>query len=379
MFDLFASTLSAVSQLATFAVALVCWGLGALLVGNAVYWRMHAVRVEGEVIGVRRNGNCLNSVYRYDLPSGESCEATSLEGSSSARGRETGTRVPLWVMPEKPHEVQERDNHVFTVIGVVFLGAGLALLFVGIRSWRGGATTWVIASIFVAHMLQKVWSILSPKDKSLPRLGVRQLLNWRELLARQMVARVQAAQAQQAGMSRRTQAAAPMQRIEELTSLPEYREKVSRQRANLRRFAPFLLLAGTGLLALGVHQSRALLRLEASGVRVPGTVTSLVSSTSNSGEITYYPRVTYTDGAGRRVVFKDSTGTNPPLYRIGESVTVLYLPADAARAIIDRGAWNWLPSALLYVLGGALFAVGLAGLRTRSAADADPLAPGAIP
>src|SRR5256885_11734108 len=72
--------------------ALACWGLGGWLVGSAVYWRLHAVHVCGEVIGVRQKGNCYNSVYRYVAPSGETCEATSIEGSGSLRGRDTGTR-----------------------------------------------------------------------------------------------------------------------------------------------------------------------------------------------------------------------------------------------------------------------------------------------
>src|SRR5204862_7546903 len=107
--------------------ALVCWGLAGVLVGNAIYWRRQAARGQGEVVGVRRNGDGLNSVYRYVSAAGETREATSLEGSSSVRGKETGTTVPLWVIPEKPNEVQEAGNHVFTVVGVLLLGAGVAL------------------------------------------------------------------------------------------------------------------------------------------------------------------------------------------------------------------------------------------------------------
>ncbi len=40
------------------------------------------------------------------------------------RGKETGRLVPLWVIPEKPHEVEEAGNHVFTIIGVVNADAG---------------------------------------------------------------------------------------------------------------------------------------------------------------------------------------------------------------------------------------------------------------
>jgi hypothetical protein len=349
MFDLVFGTLTALNQVATFVGALIFWGLGGLLVGNAIYWRRHAVRVQGEVIGVRRNGNCLNAVYRYVSPSGETLEATSLEGSSSVRGKETGSMVPLWVIPEKPNEVQEAGNHVFTVVGVLLLGAGVALFWVGVTAWRTGPMTWVVASLAVAHLLQKARGIIAPKDKALPGSG------WRELLAQMSAARAQARDAR------------PVQRLEELTALPEYRDKEIRQRTQLRRLAPFLVLAGIGLLALGVHQSRLLLRLQSTGVRTPGIVTSLVSSSSGNDGVTYHPIVAYTDGHGRKVVFRDSVGTNPPMYRVGQAVTVLYAPGDEARAVLDRGLWNWLPSVILYVLGAAVFAGGLAALRSRSA------------
>ena len=351
MFELVFSTLSALNQVATFAGALMFWGLGGLLVGTAIYWRMHAVRVQGEVIGVRRNGNCLNAVYRYDSPSGARLEATSLEGSSSVRGKETGTVVPLWVIPEKPHEVQEAGNHLFTVVGVMMLGAGVALFWVGVTAWRTGPMTWVVGLVVVAHLLAKLRSLLAPKDKALPRLP------WRELLARLKEAGARRAE---------TRNEQPVQRVEELSALPEYRVNMIRQRALLKRLAPFLVLAGIGLVALGVHQSRVLLRLESAGIRAPGRVTSLTSSRSNNG-VTYYPLVTYRDGAGRSIVFKDSVGSNPPMYHGGEAVTVLYLPGEAGHAIIDRGLWNWLPSFILYALGGAVFAGGLAALRNRSA------------
>jgi hypothetical protein len=333
------------NQVATFAGALLFWGLGGFLVGNAIYWRRHAVRVQGEVIGVRRNGNCLNAVYRYDSPSGERLEATSLEGSSRVRGKETGTVVALWVIPEKPQEVQEAGSHVFTVIGVVLLGVGVTLFWVGVTAWRTGPMTWVVLFLVVAHLVQKLRHILAPRDKALPRLP------WRELLARLKDAQIQNPQ--------------PMHPVEELTALPEYRDQETGKRAQPRRLAPFVVLAGIGLVALGVHQSRVLLRLESAGIRAPGRVTSLTSSRSNNG-VTYYPLVTYRDGAGRSIVFKDSVGASPPMYHGGEAVTVLYLPGEAGHAIIDRGLWNWLPSVILYALGGAVFAGGLAALRNRS-------------
>lgn len=345
MFQLIFSALSAMNQLAAFAGGLVCWGLGGLLVGNAIYWRLHAVRVEGEVVGVRRNGNCLSSVYRYTSAAGATIEATSLEGSSSVRGRETGRRVSLWVIPEKPDQVQETGNHVFTLIGLVLLGVGGVLFWVAARAWRTGPMTWIMAGILGLHLLVRLRGIIIPREKTLPPSG------WRALSALR----------QTAGPA----ATAPAQPIEELAALPEFRDRQIKQRAQLTRLAPFLLLAGLALLAFGVYASRMLLSLETSGIRTVGSVTALSSSTSSNGGISYYPLVCYRDGTGRSVVFRDSTGTNPPLYHLGEVVTVLYLPGEPGRAIIDRGPWNWLPAVILYLLGGAACAGGLAARRAR--------------
>jgi Protein of unknown function (DUF3592) len=352
MFDLVFSAFSALNQVAVFAGALCCWGLGALLVGNAIYWRLHALRVQGEVIGVRRNGNCLTSVYRYASPAGQTFEATSLEGSSSVRGRETGRLVPLWVMPDKPNEAQEAGNHLFTILGAALLGMGAVLFWFGATAWRTGPMTWIVGGVFLVHLLRKLRSIIAPRDKTLPPSG------WRALPALLKAAR--------------TADAAPMQRMEDLAALPEYRDRQVKQQLQLARLAPFLLLAGVGLLAFGVHESRALLRLEASGIRTSGSVTGLSSSRSSDGGTTYQPLVSYQDRDGRTVVFRDSTGTNPPLYHVGERVGVLYLPGEPSRAIIDRGVWNWLPAAILYGLGAALLAAGLAAWRGRQSGE--PLA-----
>jgi hypothetical protein len=56
------------------------------------------------------------------------------------------------------------------------------------------------------------------------------------------------------------------------------------------------------------------------------------------------------------------------MYRINDSVTVLYSPAESGSAIIDRGVWNWLPSAILYLLGVLLSLVSIGLLRRRDTA-----------
>jgi Protein of unknown function (DUF3592) len=343
MFQLVSGTISAVQQLAAMLAALVCWGIGALLVGDALYWARHAVRVSGEVVGVRQRGNCLNAVYRYVSPSGETCEATSLQGSDSSQGKATGMLVPLLVMPGRPGEVQEARSHVFTIVGIALLAVGAVIFWMAVRSWRSGPMTWVVAAAFLVHIGHRAWSVFFPPgDKAVKPPG------WREMLARRAVAAVPDV---------------PVQRLEDLTARPAYQARVSVQRANARRLAPFMLAAGLGLFWLGVHQSQALIRLQASGLRTAGTVTELSRSNSSNGGSTYYPVVSYTTRDGKRIVFRDSTGSSPPMYHVGEAVTVLYPPGAGSGAIIDRGIWNWLPAALIYLFGTLLTVFSLGILR----------------
>ena len=346
VFDLLARAISALNQIGVLIAALVCGGLGTLLVGHAVYWRLHAVRVQGEVIGVRQCGNIFNAVYRYTLPSGQTCEATSLEGSDNTRGKQTGAIVPLLVIPEKPDEVQEARHYVFTVIGVALLAVFAGLFYYAVTEFRVGPMTWIVGGVVVAHFAERIRRIVFPKDKRL------QLSAWRQMLAQRKAVQL---------------AAMPVQRLEDVVSLPERRAQEARQRVTLQRLAPFLLISGIGLFALGVHQSRTLLRLESSGVRTRGVISALSSSGSGSST-TYFPVVTYTDQAGKRVRFRDNTGSNPPMYHISDSVIVLYSPAESGSAIIDRGVWNWLPSTILYLLGVLLSLVSIGFLRRRDSA-----------
>jgi len=345
MFDLVVGGISAFNQVCVLIGALTCAGLGGLLVGNAIYWRMHALRVQGQLIGVRQNANVFNAVYRYTLPSGETYEATSLEGSSDVSNKQSGARVPLLVIPNKPDQVQEARNHVFTIVGVVLLAVCVGLFYFAVTAWRVGPMTWLVGSLVLAHFATRIMSIVFPKDKSLRPSGLKEFLR---------------------SSTSMHLATAPVQRLEDSPLLADRAAQQTQQRARVRRLAPLLLLAGIGLLALGVQQSRMLVRLEAAGVRTRGVVSSLSSSRDNDGGVVYYPVVTYMDQMGHTTRFRDSSGSNPPGYHVNDAVTVLYSPIAAKSAIIDRGIWNWLPAIILYLFGILLSLLSIALLRRRS-------------
>jgi hypothetical protein len=65
LFGLLVSGLTAFNQLVWLLIALFCSLLGAALLGNALYWRLHALHVQGELRGLRQSGKVYRAVYRY--------------------------------------------------------------------------------------------------------------------------------------------------------------------------------------------------------------------------------------------------------------------------------------------------------------------------
>lgn len=137
-------------------------------------------------------------------------------------------------------------------------------------------------------------------------------------------------------------------------------------------------IVGIGMLlgSLFVYQNtRSFLgkAVEANG-RVIGLERSRSSSTSStSSSSTYRPVVEFTTASGKRIEFTSSVGSNPPSYREGEAVTVLYLAADPYRARIKSFFSLWFGFMILLGLG-LVFAgvgVGMALVQSRSRRQAD--------
>ncbi|HEX3914095.1 MAG TPA: DUF3592 domain-containing protein [Steroidobacteraceae bacterium] len=336
-------SLAAFNQLGVLAAALICGAVGAALLGNALFWRIHAIRVQGEAIGVRRNGTTFRSVYRYALPGKSNVEGTSNEGSSSLEGRESGTRRMLLVIAAHPDEVQEASSHVWSAIGVLFVGAAAWLFRIAVTAWPVNRWTWIAAGLLLLYGGVRIWRSIRPAEK---RLGAA---NFKALIARRPVDDI---------------GAGPLLRCEDIRATPEWRALEDRQRAQRRRFTPVLLITGIALIGIGIYVGRTLVRLE-SGVRVPGKIIALDPRNSGSHAV-YYPLVSFSTGTGTIVHFSDRVGSNPPAYHVGDAVTVIYPAGDLHAAIIDRGWINWLPAGLAFIFGLALFAAGMRALRMRT-------------
>jgi hypothetical protein len=124
---------------------------------------------------------------------------------------------------------------------------------------------------------------------------------------------------------------------------------------------------GAGLLIVAANFARADQALAAKGGAAQGTVIDLVSH-RNGGKQMFRPVVAFTDQAGRRRQFASTVSSNPPSYRRGEEVAVLYDPANPDAAMIDSFIDRHLGSLVFGILGTvfALFGGGvLVGLWRR--------------
>jgi hypothetical protein len=113
--------------------------------------------------------------------------------------------------------------------------------------------------------------------------------------------------------------------------------------------------------------------VEAQG-RVIGLERSRSSSSSSTrSSSTYRPVVEFTTASGKRMEFISSVGSNPPSYREGEAVTVLYLAADPYQARIKSFFSLWFGLMILLGLGlvfaGVGLVMGLVQSRSRKQAE----------
>ncbi|CAM4020722.1 hypothetical protein GCM10009799_49190 [Nocardiopsis rhodophaea] len=96
-------------------------------------------------------------------------------------------------------------------------------------------------------------------------------------------------------------------------------------------------LFGLAFAALGIFFLRREKVYRTRGVAVPGHVTDVVTRVSSGGgrrgggpRTYYHPVVAYRTLEGHGIHERAAIGTNPPRYRPGQSVQVLYLPESPA-------------------------------------------------
>jgi len=345
MFDFIFSGLQAYNQVAMFIGALICLGIGGLILGSSFYWRLHALRATGTIIGVIGKDGMYAPVYRYTLKDGQTHEAKSDTSSGWLRGKETGRVVQLLISPHNPTQARSAHDYLFDLVGVVFLVPGVWLGYTAVTAYPVTRMTWIIAGLMILYLAERVHRIIIPKGA---RLSIAEWRKQHNLGS---------------GASLDLNDVKPIEQLVSASGLQQARQIQARLH---RKLAPVVGLFALILAGVGAYQSIKVARLEANGLRAPGEVISLKEEFS-SDSTSYYPIVRYRTDKDLTVEFKDSIGGNPPTRRPGDKVTVLYL-ADKpqSEAIIDRGVvWNWAIPAILLV--AAAFITWLAIFMLRGA------------
>ncbi|GAA3765489.1 DUF3592 domain-containing protein [Terriglobus aquaticus] len=319
-------------------IAAAVFGLLLILIGVAVLytiaqWACRGRKVDGVVVGVRRRGTQFYSVYRYALEEGGWGEANAVQGSGSLAGRGTGTRKLIRVTPERPDEAREAAAPVVWSLAFGFLLGGGWLTWSSLGTLKYSLVTWIVAALLAVV----VGRMLRPRLKLFLKAGSA------------LAIRNQGLQS------------TPVESAESL-GLPYRRPGVQVSSRKSGRVGPVFCLAGLVVLATAAIPVRKLIELQ-KGTRTEGVVLWLEINPSNNHRNIRFPEVQFTAVDGAAVRFLDRAGANPSPYKVGDRVTVLYLPAKQGTAMIDRGWRNWEPVAALMVLGTTLLTLGVMTLR----------------
>jgi hypothetical protein len=314
--------------------------IGLLLVGNRLYWRLCAMRVNGVIIGVRPDDSRLyHEVYRYRLPDGSMHEATSDIGTRPDESMRTGRELALLVFRRHPDAATPVHHYVMDVVGAAFALVGALVLRFALQVWPITSSTWIALGLLVLVASTHLYRHLHPQGGAHPPVP---------LLSRSRSADWQSS---------------PVRPVEELLDPSEVAAQRAQWQRSTRLLRPALPLIGVALIGFGVHLSSELWRLQTDGLTAVGRIVSL-ELTGSGQNSSYHPLVRFVSRNGESVSFRDPVGSNPSPYRPGEPVRVRYLAAAPGKsAIIDHGLWNWLPAVGLSIFGLALIAAAVAMMR----------------
>ena len=121
-------------------------------------------------------------------------------------------------------------------------------------------------------------------------------------------------------------------------------------------------LIGVGMLIGGYYTWSSTNAFLQTATKAQGEVVNVVRERSSDSDgrtsYSYYPEIKFRTSTNEEVIFKSSSGSNPPSYRTGESVEVLYDPQNPPNASINSFMSLWLGTIILSVIGLVFAAIG---------------------
>ena len=119
---------------------------------------------------------------------------------------------------------------------------------------------------------------------------------------------------------------------------------------NVWKYTLGFVIVGVALLGTAVILGISTYRFIRAASSTNGTVQNLVWSSTGSGHGVYQPIVLFADQSGQARTFTES-GSNPPDFRVGQQVRVIYDPNDPSHANIYSFQTLWLLQTCMGILG----------------------------
>jgi hypothetical protein len=123
---------------------------------------------------------------------------------------------------------------------------------------------------------------------------------------------------------------------------------------------PIFGAVGALMILIGMFLLMRTRRFVATAITTTGEVVDM--DESHDEGTSYCPIVRFTADDGSQIVFSDSVYSNPPMYKIGDEVKVLYAPENAQHARIGSPMRLHLATAIVGGIGAIFFLIGAFGM-----------------
>lgn len=297
----------------------------------------------GKIRALEAVGRYYYPVYEYTAPDGKVITAHSSSGSNTLSNKIIGTTVTLYADPEAPWDVSRSGLALTALLTAFFLIPAFIFLYMSFVTFKFNIFTVLFTLAFLAYCGVKIAKTIKPRDQ------------W-EKPSEFKLRRKEA---------RRKKMQNPPGYI---LSPDEFRERLRAIDRYNKILSPFIVLGAISLLAGGFYMDRDMRQFSAQALKTRGEVVSLQGRRSGDG-YSYYPVVSFATTSGHQEKFVGKSGANPPLYREGDVVDVLYDPGNSRRAQIDHGLLSNLPALACYGFGILLLLLQVNfwnGLRRRA-------------
>ncbi|MBT6032391.1 MAG: DUF3592 domain-containing protein [Kordiimonadaceae bacterium] len=282
------------------------------------------------------NGEMYHSVFEYRTPDGQYFEQISSMSSNSIIGRMPGTFIDLMILPHNPEKVR-RPTVFWLIFGMVFFIPGSFIMNMAIKSFNLNymmTFLFVIGAYYLGHKVFDLYERITRTEFD------RSLLSemWQNFKNNRM---------------QKTNIEEIKGRVLKTSEVID-RIKFQLKYYHITGYIMLVIMFGTTIGAYYAGQN--MIDLNQNGQTTVGQISNIISrtSTDNNG-YTYYAEASFIDQSGKQHRFLDDFGANYPLFKIGETVDILYSTDNPDDAIIDRGIFNWLIRAGLII--AALFAL----------------------